>query len=1538
MGKIYTYNSASKSYSEDFSITGEANQSWTDGSNGTSGSTGESLSALAINKAGNIAAFIGTKHSGSGTTAAGYSGYEGALKVYENDGGWTQKGSTIYPLEPHAFMGEGFRTLAVSSDGNTIVVAGTGKLWVFKYETDWTQFSEITFTGLGSNSSVDINDSGTRILYVESNPVSTKKVHVLNYSGIDPSDGSGIWSSIKEFSDTDYRNAYFAKDGKRILLSAFNGEIKVYEESDQCSFENRQSSPIQRYGFRNSSDGSVSNFQASNFSPHLPAMNFSKDLSDVIWAGYGLSTLVASNITTSRNENGIGGGFIFDTTNVLSGGNWIQKAYKSGSKGQTYGQFPEYVPNPYNPFTSHDGLVLSSMHPDGNWAVFVARTSTGTGNLVHGSAQYRANYYSGVATRSKKYYSGKEGTIYVYQKSGSNWVLNSSFSGGNVDTKDYAEFTSDPNSAAWMWSSAYWWKQMGGEGSVINSTGNIIIARSVGGPQIEIFTKSGSTWSRTYTGKPTLSTRYLFQDDVTPDFTTIAFRGGTNAPYYVDLWPLSGGNIIAGSKSHTFDDESYYDFKFLSNDKIVLLYYNSSNNTAFKVFEKNGSTWTQYGNTLELPFQLVSAGQTTSHKWGISSDGDTIAHQGNFSTSTIGAGEVSFHRLAGSSYEYLFTHNGLNSILARHIHLNEDGTKYAVAASDVKSTYIPSSGTHTYTGTQHIYINDVTECFAPWNQLGSTISGSSDGIGSNAGISEDGRVLAYMPENNKVNFYELGYFGDNTWHYVFSADVPCSDKNTAAIILNDRGNKFAIGSECAENNKGAIYSGSVPFCFFPTPTPSITPGPTGTPTPTPTVVPAEAGQIVFRHQLGTDTKLGYYFKQIGNGGATIFWGDGSSEPIPAGFSGIKDHAYVSPPAQLDVTIQGDVVGIGNLSASTQNIHLESMSSLTFSSIEGMKVLKDISFLYAGVKKLSSVQFSNFDSASSSLEKMVGTFANTGSGSPHDGQGSTSPSTMTNLDLRTLNVSKVQDMSNCFENCKVATIDLGTWNTESVTNMDNMFKGAEFSTLYIHNFNTSNVRTMRYMFADISKDATSRGTLFQSSNGHLNLSALSGTNSRIANYAYFDTSSVTSFIGMFRDCKFVGSINFSNWNTLSLAAPSLNSSGQLEDTSIGDFLSNNVDLRDNSIDFSKWCLPMFPLDWDFKNGSNTWSDTQVTVVPEAGNTACIPPTPTPSSSPTPTPSATCENVNNNIIGPCDTDGGSSKIGNSKGLAGSSDLALLGWASEGGNCETNQTPPSESNRGAAIIYNYNSGTNNYDPAESKAGDAAQFSEYSPSPGNVITEETGEHLSSIAINSAGTVFAICGWRNSGTETADGNYTGNEGSIKVYSLSGGTWSQKGTNIDSERAFHYMGQGNRPLCIDSTGDTIVAAGRDRIYIFKYINSSWQRWDHTVQSNGYSGKYITQGTTTNSSADLTFTSSYDSFESGINGQNSVDINRSGDRILCVNMNSTSSKSIFIIDYVATGWKIVKEINDTNYRNAYFADDGNQIITSATNGNIKIHEL
>jgi surface protein len=106
--------------------------------------------------------------------------------------------------------------------------------------------------------------------------------------------------------------------------------------------------------------------------------------------------------------------------------------------------------------------------------------------------------------------------------------------------------------------------------------------------------------------------------------------------------------------------------------------------------------------------------------------------------------------------------------------------------------------------------------------------------------------------------------------------------------------------------------------------------------------------------------------------------------------------------------------------------------------------------------------------------------------------------MTNLDLRTLNVSKVQDMSNCFENCKVATIDLGTWNTESVTNMDNMFKGAEFSTLYIHNFNTSNVRTMRYMFADIGKDATSRGTLFQSSNGHLNLSALSGTNSRIAN--------------------------------------------------------------------------------------------------------------------------------------------------------------------------------------------------------------------------------------------------------------------------------------------------------------------------------------------------------------------------------------------------------------------------------------------------------
>jgi surface protein len=46
-------------------------------------------------------------------------------------------------------------------------------------------------------------------------------------------------------------------------------------------------------------------------------------------------------------------------------------------------------------------------------------------------------------------------------------------------------------------------------------------------------------------------------------------------------------------------------------------------------------------------------------------------------------------------------------------------------------------------------------------------------------------------------------------------------------------------------------------------------------------------------------------------------------------------------------------------------------------------------------------------------------------------------------IESFDVSRVTDMSNCFENMNVSDIDLSRWDTSNVTNMSYMFKNCTF---------------------------------------------------------------------------------------------------------------------------------------------------------------------------------------------------------------------------------------------------------------------------------------------------------------------------------------------------------------------------------------------------------------------------------------------------------------------------------------------------------------
>ncbi len=142
------------------------------------------------------------------------------------------------------------------------------------------------------------------------------------------------------------------------------------------------------------------------------------------------------------------------------------------------------------------------------------------------------------------------------------------------------------------------------------------------------------------------------------------------------------------------------------------------------------------------------------------------------------------------------------------------------------------------------------------------------------------------------------------------------------------------------------------------------------------------------------------------------------------------------------------------------------------------------------------------------------------------------SSLTELDLRGFDTSKVTGMSSMFSGCSSLTeLDLRGFDTSKVTGMSSMFSGCSGLTeLDLRGFDTSKVTSMKYMFSgcsgltelDLSGFNTAKVTTMEAM--FENCSALTDVD-----VSHFDTAKVTEMSSMFKNCSSLTWLDLGNWD-------------------------------------------------------------------------------------------------------------------------------------------------------------------------------------------------------------------------------------------------------------------------------------------------------------------------------------------------------------------------------------------------------------------------
>ena len=236
-----------------------------------------------------------------------------------------------------------------------------------------------------------------------------------------------------------------------------------------------------------------------------------------------------------------------------------------------------------------------------------------------------------------------------------------------------------------------------------------------------------------------------------------------------------------------------------------------SNAGHVRVFDWNGSTWTQVGSDIDGE----AAGDAFGTSVAISSDGSRIAVGAELHDNDKGT--VRVYDYSDSSWSQVGSDiDGVTGDRAGIIAMNSDGSKIVIGA-----TLNDDAGSNA--GSVRVYEYSDSS----WSQLGSDIDGEAAGdkFGSSVAMSENGNRIIVGSQLNDGGGSNSGHarvfdWNGSAWTQVGSdIDGASADDKVRSVTISSDGSRIAVGSwtasgtgDVAYNNAGHIrvfdYSGS----------------------------------------------------------------------------------------------------------------------------------------------------------------------------------------------------------------------------------------------------------------------------------------------------------------------------------------------------------------------------------------------------------------------------------------------------------------------------------------------------------------------------------------------------------------------------------------------------------------------------------------------------------------------------------------------------------------------------------------------------------
>ena len=145
-------------------------------------------------------------------------------------------------------------------------------------------------------------------------------------------------------------------------------------------------------------------------------------------------------------------------------------------------------------------------------------------------------------------------------------------------------------------------------------------------------------------------------------------------------------------------------------------------------------------------------------------------------------------------------------------------------------------------------------------------------------------------------------------------------------------------------------------------------------------------------------------------------------------------------------------------------------------------------------------------------------------------------TITNLDLKGLDTTQVENAESMFENDYYLTkLNISGFNTSKMKSIKSMFeKCTNLPSIDISHFDTSNVETMESLFYCCEKAKTLNVSGISTSKVTTMTAMFSGCKSvQSIDFSSFDTTNVTSFYNMFADCRSVSIFDLSCFKTTNI---------------------------------------------------------------------------------------------------------------------------------------------------------------------------------------------------------------------------------------------------------------------------------------------------------------------------------------------------------------------------------------------------------------------